>query len=66
MIKSGWFDYCMMVLSKHLRFNNIISSSMLENLRIIRNMSHYTSFHKEIQLNYREVPDLAKYLALIL
>ena len=29
-------------------------------------MNHYTSFHKEIQLNYREVPDLARYLTQIL
>lgn len=36
MIKSGFFDYCMTVLEKNLRFNNILSSSMLENLKIIR------------------------------
>ena len=36
MIKSGFFDYCMTVLEKNLRLNNILSSSMLENLKIIR------------------------------
>jgi hypothetical protein len=28
-LSSGYFDYCMTVLLKNIRFNNIISSSML-------------------------------------
>ena len=35
-ISSGYFDYCMTVLEKNIRFNNMISSSMLENIKIIR------------------------------
>ena len=54
-IQSGFFDYCMTVLQKNIRFNNIISSSMLENLKVIRDMKRFTVFHREIQTTYREV-----------
>lgn len=36
----------MTVLEKHIRFNNIISSSMLENVKIIRDIDRFTPFHQ--------------------
>jgi hypothetical protein len=36
----------MTVLERNIRFNNIISSSMLENIKIIRDMKRYTPYHK--------------------
>lgn len=35
-VNSGFFEYCMTLLSKNLHFNNIVSSSMLENIKLIR------------------------------
>lgn len=65
-IGSGYFEYCMMLLSKNIALNNLISSSMLENLKIISQMQQYTPYHQFIQLNYAHEPHLQRYIAKIL
>lgn len=34
-IKSGYLDYCMSILEKNIDKNNLLSSSMLQNLSIL-------------------------------
>jgi len=56
----------MIVLEKNVKFNNVISSSMLENIRIIRDINRFTSFHREIQNNYQQSEALSKFVVKIL
>ena len=56
----------MTILLKNIRFNNILSSSMLENIKIIRDMKRFTPYHQEIQNNYKNIEGLDKYTAMIL
>lgn len=65
-LKSGFFDYCMTVLQKNIRLNNLISSSMLENLRIIRDIPRFTPYHRDIQTHYQHADTLRQYLKPIL
>lgn len=65
-IKSGFFDYCMMILNKNLRFNNVICSSMLENLKILSQINRFTKFHAEIQKNYVSEPSSISFIGKIL
>lgn len=55
----------MTLLLKNIRMNNILSSSMLENIKILREVKRFTPFHKEIQQNYQDQEALAKYLEAI-
>lgn len=64
-IGSGFFEYCMMLLSKNIALNNVISSSMLENLKLITSIKHYTPYHQFLQLNYANAEHLHKYIAKI-
>ena len=66
MITSGYFDYCMTVLEKNIRFNNMISSSMLENIKIIRDMNRFSPYHKEIQTHYKDSETLGRFIEKIL
>lgn len=56
----------MTLLLKNIRMNNIISSSMLENLKILRETKRFTPFHKEIQQHYQDQELLTKYIEAIL
>lgn len=56
----------MMLLSKNINLNNVISSSMLENLKLIGEMRHYTPFHQFVQLNYSNIEHLQKFISKIL
>jgi hypothetical protein len=49
MIESGYFEYCMMVLIKNMKFNNLICSSMLENMKILKELKRFTPYHRFIQ-----------------
>ena len=51
-IKSGFFEYCLQVLHKNFRLNNVICSSMLENLKILSQIKRFTKLHAEIQRQY--------------
>jgi hypothetical protein len=65
-IKTGFFEYCMTLLLRNIKLNNIMSSSMLENIKILRDMKRFTVYHQEIQNNYAEVEALKRYIQKIL
>jgi hypothetical protein len=56
----------MTLLCKNLALNNVISSSMLENLKLVCSMKHHTPFHQYLQLNYSNNYSLLRFIERIL
>ena len=54
-ISSGFFEQCMQVLRKNIFFNNVISSSMLENLKLISELTQFTVYHQYLQDHNHEM-----------
>lgn len=48
-VSSGFFECSMLLLEKHATSNNVVSSSLLENLKIIRLTRTFTPFHAFLQ-----------------
>lgn len=56
----------MMLLCKNIALNNVISSSMLENLKLVAAIKNYTPFHHFLQNNYTNHVPLLRFIDKIL
>lgn len=65
-VSSGFFECSMLILEKNISYNNIISSSLLQNLKILKMSKRLTPFHQYLNENYSQNQSLHKYIEPIL